>query len=107
MQRICGRLYVNVVLDRSYQSELGRQGKIAEDQLRYQFHVFNKSAASHGFNANTVGWLFGGKEFLPASMLLFPLQQFTFGLTEFYYWDRFVYSFGFSFGEWTRFLGSP
>ena len=88
--RICVRRYVNVVLDHSYQNELGRQGKIGGDQLKYQSHVFNKSAALHGFNGNTVGSLFGGKEFPPISMLLFPLQQFTFGLIEFYYWDRFA-----------------
>jgi hypothetical protein len=79
-----------VVLDRSYQNEPGKQRKIEVDLLKYQSHVFNKNVASHGFNGNTVGLLFGGKEFLPVSMLLFPLQQFTFGLTEFYYWDRFI-----------------
>jgi hypothetical protein len=72
---------------------VGRQRKIGVDQLKYQSHVFNKNAALHGFNENTVGLLFDGREFLLVSMLLFPLQQFTFGLTEFYYWDRFNSSF--------------
>ena len=87
--KICVRRYVNVVLNHSYQNELGRQGKIGGDQLKYQSHVFNKSAALHGFNALAVGLLSDGREFLPVLMPLFPSQQFIFGLTEFYYWDRF------------------
>ncbi len=57
--------------------------KIGADQLKYPCHVFNKNDALHGFNANTVGLLFDGREFLLVSMLLFPLPQFTCGLTEF------------------------
>jgi hypothetical protein len=74
---------VNVVLDHSCQNELGKQRKIGVDQLRYQSLVFKSSVVSHGFNGNTVGSLFDGRESLPVSMLLFLLPQFTFGLTEF------------------------
>ena len=42
------------------------------------------------FQQNTVGLLSDGREFLPVLMPLFPLQQFIFGLAEFYYWDKFV-----------------
>ena len=74
---------VNVVLDHSCQNEHGRQRKIGADQSRYPCHVFNKNDVLHGFNENTVGLLFDGREFLPISMLLFLWQQFTCGLTEF------------------------
>lgn len=84
IQKNYERLYVNVVLDHNYQKEPGKQRKIGVDQLKFLSHVFNKSAALHGFNENTVGSLFDGKEFPPVSTLLFPLQQFIFGLQKSY-----------------------
>ena len=77
------------VSDHSCQNAIGRQREIWADQLKYQSLVFKSSVVSHGFNGNTVGSLFDGRESLPVSMLLFLQQQFTFGLAEFCQWDKF------------------
>ena len=61
---------------RKTKRNLGRPIKISVP--RFQIEL-----VSHGFNGNTVGSLFDGREFLPVSMLLFLWQQFTFGSTEF------------------------
>jgi hypothetical protein len=82
--RINGQPCVNAVLDLNGLSVLGRARKIAVDTLKFQFHVFNKSAVLLGFKENIADSLFGGNEFLSASTLFFLLPQFTSGLTEFY-----------------------